>query len=199
MANAIWDDLEGRLEIVLPPGQELIRPAPGLITTTVNHLEKLAGLSFPTSYREFLLRLGPGELAGHFHIYAPIPEGVGGPANDYYDILKENETIRDPEGDWVTTGDPALVGRLILFASTSGGDWFFWDPADVRDPASHEYGIYARASDGSGTQVELVASSFATFITGVCLQNGYPDTDRSRTPECTFWPAWPTRAKPLTA
>src|SRR5947209_8698265 len=144
MSDATWDELVARLKLLIPEGQELDAPTPEALDAALGDLERMAGFHFPASYRAFLHRFGPGELAGYFHIYAPIPEGVGSPAREYYDIVKENEVIRDPEGNWVNTADPALVQRLILFASTGAGDWLFWDPVDERDAGRHEYGIYGR-------------------------------------------------------
>jgi hypothetical protein len=192
MAEPLWNELAGRLKIVIPEGQELDAPAPAALDGALDDLERQAGFHFPESYRRFLHTFGPGELAGHFHIYAPIPDGVFGPAREYYDIVNENEVIRDPEGEWSDIGDPELIPRLILFASTTDGGWLFWDPADVRDPQRHEYGVYGHAPENPG-KVELVATSFKELITGVCLGKGFPAAEGTYQPVWEFWPAWPMK------
>jgi hypothetical protein len=48
---------------------------------------------------------------------------------------KQREMLEDPEGYWASSVTLEVLRRLLLFASTEGGDWFFWDTADVRSKA----------------------------------------------------------------
>jgi hypothetical protein len=154
-----------------------------------------AGLRLPHSYREFMHWFGPGALSTWFHICVPIPPRFRGRVADVYDMDKRRETLDDPEGYWATSVPPEVLRRLVLFASTEGGDWFFWDTADTRSKAGHEYGVYGHAHQDSGGEVELIAPSFKAFVTEVGLGGRYPFGGRRRKPEWTFWPAWPSKKR----
>ena len=68
-----------------------------------------------------------------------------------------------------------------MFASTGGGDWYFWDTEDGRDAARREYGVYYHAREYSGDKIKLVAPSFESFVTEICLGPQYPhDRDEPR-------------------
>ena len=104
--------------------------------------------------------------------------------------------IQDPEGYWATTCDPNRLQQLVLFASTEGCDWFFWDTADVRNVRGREYGIYGHSRGNSDAKVELVAPSFKAFITQVCLASVYPFSSHEREEvPWSYYPAWPSQPR----
>jgi hypothetical protein len=114
---------------------------------------------------------------------------------DVFDMDRQREMLHDPEGYWVSLVDPDVLPRLVLFASTEGGDWFFWDTADMRNPAGREYGIYGHTHSSFGGKVGLMAPSFEAFITDIGLGERYPFTQEPRSPKWTYRPAWPTKQK----
>jgi len=191
----MWKDLADSLKLQTLRGFAFVRPPAKDVDAGLSACEDQLGIRLPASYRAFVRQFGPGELTGYFHIYAPPYRGVRGRALEHWDILRENEAVRDPRGFWASDTDPALVGRLVLFASTIGGDWFFWDTADLRDARAHEYGVYGHERGAGGGEVELVAASFEQFIRDVCLGRGYPRCNEEWQPELAFSPAWEARAK----
>jgi hypothetical protein len=150
--------------------------------------EEASGLKLPEGYRHFALRLGPGDVGGdHFRIAAP-----GYPKNrDTVDLAKMSKRYRGladlPHEDLAAKyDDPERVRRLVAFCDTGGGDYYGWDPQDVRDAASHEYGVYLVPRHGKS--VENVAGSFLEFIGEYCLGPGYRAKflDRSLAPRKVF-------------
>ena len=99
-------------------------------------------------------------------------------------------------GYWADVGDADKLQRLVLFASTEGGDWFFWDTTDVRDARKHEYGTYYHSRNNMDGKVVLVAPSFKAFVLETALATNYPFSDEKRVFELEHWPGWP--AKPIT-
>jgi SMI1-KNR4 cell-wall len=191
----MWKDLADRLELQLSPGLAFVRPPAKDIEGGLSACERELGLALPASYRAFVHQFGPGDLSGFFRIYAPPYRGARGRALRFWDITRENEAVREPDRWWAGEADPALLTRLVLFGSTGGGDWFFWDTADMRDARAHEYGVYAHQHGDQAGEVEPVAGSFERFVREVCLGRGYPSSDDEWHPLLAFSPAWQARAK----
>ena len=191
MPSANWDALPEKLTPDYA-SDALDRPTRDELDATMNDYESRSGFRLAFSYREFLHRFGPGELAGYFRISGPIPQRLRGPVSDVFDIDLQRAMIEGTE-DYQAGVLPTATRRLVLFAETIGSDWLFWDVRDVRDPGRAEYGVYG-FSRGSRDRGELVAESFADFITEVCLGRGFPVYPRHpREPEWRFSPAWPVR------
>jgi hypothetical protein len=167
----IWDTLSESLEV-----QAFRDVVAKLRPDDLDGYEARTGLKLPESYREFVLRFGPGELASTFQIAAP------GYAR--YDVKVDLDRLTpwfrrvsglDTRSDAElanTYDDPARARRVVLFCTTFGGDYYGWDPQDVNDPAAPEYAVYILARHD--TRVRKVADSFRAFIEDYCLGDGYP-------------------------
>ncbi len=192
MANAVWDDLPAKIKVPVAAGYVCDRPSPTELKASLDDYEARAGFTLPATYREFLHRFGPGELAGYFRISGPIPARLRGQVSEAFDIDAQKAMLDDPEGYWAESVAPTLSKRLVLFAETIGGDWLFWDIDDVRDASRSEYGVigFARGSRHGGRPV---AGSFAEFIITVCLGQGFPVTNYPWEPRWEFIPGWPVR------
>ena len=193
MAKVIWSRLPQRLEVLVRDGETLNRPSPAELDATLDDYEARAGFPLPKSYREFMHWFGPGVLSTWFQMCGPIPTRFRGRVAKVYDMDKRREVLEDPDGYWARSVTPEVLRRFVLFASTEGGDWFFWDTADVRSKAGHEYGIYGHAHENSGGEVELIAPSFKAFVLDVGLAGRCPFRGGRGKPECSYWPAWPSK------
>jgi hypothetical protein len=193
MPRVVWNQLPERLTVLVPAGRTLDPPSPYEFDVALNEYESQAGFCVPASYREFLHWFGPGELSGYFQVCAPVPARFRGAVADVFDIGKQREMLQDPEGYWATSVDPERGRRLVLFAATGGGDWFFWDRGDMRDAHRREYGVYGHSQSNISGEVELMAPSFEAFVTEIGLGERYPFSKEQRSPQWTYWPAWPTK------
>lgn len=200
MPKVVWSQLPQRVKLLLREGEVLERPTSRELDAALDGYEGRAGFRFPLAYREFVHRFGPGSLtASWFELAAPIPPRFRGRVADVYDIDKQREMIHDPNGYWATSCDPDKLRRLVLFASTEGGDWFFWDTTDVRNASQREYGIYGHAHQNHGAKVELVAPSFKAFVTQLCLGPVYPFSNNERREvQWVHCPAWPSKPRKRT-
>jgi hypothetical protein len=195
MAKPVWSLLPQRIETLVRKGQSFDKPTPAELTAALDDYEVRAGFRLPKSYREFMQWFGPGALSEWFQVCGPIPSRLRGQVARVYDIDRQREMLEDPDGYWATSVSPEFLRRLVLFASTEGGDWFFWNTADVRSRAGREYGVYGHAHENCGGQVELIAPTFKAFVTDVCLGDRDPFTGNEREPEWNFWPAWPVKKR----
>jgi hypothetical protein len=195
MPRVGWGQLRERIELLVRDGDALDRPTERELDTALNDYEARAGFRLPLAYREFVHWFGPGWFtASWYRVAAPIPTRLRGRVADVYDIDRRQEMLHDPKRYWATACDPVKLRSLVLFASTEGGDWFFWDTADVRSTSRHEYGIYGHEHGSGKAAVEFVAPSFKAFVTQVCLEPVYPFSDNE--PREVRWahlPAWPSK------
>jgi len=197
MPNVVWDQLPERMELVVRKGEVFDRPAQAELAAVFQEYEDRAGFKLPLRYREFITWFGPGMFTGEwFAIAAPTPARFREEVGDVFDLDKQQEMVLDPEGYWASSCDPGKLKQLVLFASTEGGDWFFWDTSEVRNASEHEYAIYGHARHWSEAKVEFVALSFEAFITDVCLAPVYPlGSNEEREVEFVHEPAWTARRK----
>lgn len=111
----------------------------------INKAEQALGCSFPPSYKEFLLKLGCGDIGG-FEVYGVVGE----------DFV--NSGI--PDAVWVTLkerSDAGLATQFVLIAEDGMGSYFALDTSQRRsdgecpvvlwDPGS---GVGERAADDFG-------------------------------------------------
>ena len=137
-------------------------------TQELDQFEKDHGVKLPLSYRSFAQRFGAGELAGHYRIAVPSP------ADNPYSLARYNRDAHGPEEDaiWEGQAPPEVIPRLLFFANTIGGEYFAWDPQDVKDPSESEYAVlwFPRSLGG-----EIVANSFHEFIEDYCLNQHRED------------------------
>jgi hypothetical protein len=196
MANVVWSQLPQRVKLLARDGQAVELPTTRELDAALDDYEVRAGFRLPLSYREFVHWFGPGSFTGSwFDLAAPIPKAYQGHVADIYDIEKQREMIQDAEGYWATTCDPEKLKRLVLFASTEGGDWFFWDTGDIRNATQREYGVYGHSRSTSDAKVDLIAPSFKAFVTQVCLGPLYPFSNERRDVEWVHYPAWPNKTR----
>lgn len=191
----MWKSLYQRL--VTDEGLELVRPPEEKIDAALKRIEGELGIRLPASYAAFIREFGPGEIGGYFRIYGPPIPGFRDCGND---ILEENRSWRDPDGMWAESGDPKLVARLVCFSTTIGGDACFWDPEDVRNSRTHEYGIYVLSRGSMDMKVRDAAGSFKEFVERHCLANefvkivgGHGFDEAEGGPPQRFLPAWRTK------
>lgn len=156
----MWKRLYNTLEIV-GEGNPLPKPE----KQAISDLEKELHFKFPREYRKFLSVFGAGLLGGDILILSP-----GYPDHDVYDLKWRYEAIHINDDSWILKykeDSPEFIRRIIPFATSFGGDRFFWDPEDVRDPQTHEYGIYNRPRHDDN--FFLVATAFRKFVLDICL------------------------------
>lgn len=160
MAADKWRERLQQIQVVVN-----FDPVPLPTEAALDAYEQDTGTRLPQSFREFLLKFGPGELADEYQIVSPGYEDY----SDAVDLATLNRrfqgytsmTQRTDESLAEEFGDAARARRLVLFASTFGGDRYGWDPDDVRDPAEPEYGIYLVPHPGP---IKEVATSFVEWV-----------------------------------
>lgn len=139
MANVEWNELPQRVEVLVSDPEALDRPDAAELNEALDEFESRAGFRLPASYREYMHLFGPGALSGWFQICGPIPSRLLSEVSDVYNIDQQREMVADPEGYWATTVSEDTLRRMAIFASTEGGDWFFWDivaTSAIRPPMS---------------------------------------------------------------
>ena len=134
--------------------------------TDCDAFEQQTGFKLPTDYREFIKVFGPGQFCGILEILSP-----GFPDTRSMDLLTWNVNAKrgyTSERARKDFSDLERVARIVYFISTSSANHIGWDPEDVRDEQTHEYGIYGTRD----YEVEEVAGSFRKFIQDFCLGQG---------------------------
>jgi hypothetical protein len=154
----VSDDSYEQLTIVTFPGFEpVVKPTIG----SVDAFEASTGFKLPTSYRQFTLSYGPGELAEYLRIRAP-----GYPGDIDLDLAEYNRFLHS--GDDLlreTYGQPELLASLWYFGSSFMGDSFGWNASEPTGTGKFEYAIYALPRVGKNTV--KVALSFNEFVRGI--------------------------------
>jgi hypothetical protein len=194
MAKPVWNQLPQRIKTLVRSGEDIDRPSPDELDGALNAYEEQAGFHLPASYREFMHWFGPGALSEWFQVCGPIPTRLRGQVAKVYDIDRQREMLQRPGGYWASSVSPEVLRRLVLFAATEGGDWFFWDTADLRSKSHREYGVYGHPHSNGG-EVQFITPSFKAFVTEVGLGKRYPFSNEDREPEWSFWPAWPSKKR----
>src|SRR4051812_18971898 len=106
MPNEVWVTLSERLEAAVCPGYVIDRPSPAELDAALDDYEARSGFRLPASYREFMHKFGPGELAGYFRISGPIPSRLRGKVPEAFDIVAQQALLEDPQGYWATAVAP---------------------------------------------------------------------------------------------
>jgi len=140
--------------------------------SALDEFEHNSGFLLPESYRRFVLRFGPGTFENIDEATVASP---GYPKTyDDYDLARLNRGygVRDwPDDEIRMSFGPNVdrVRRLILFASTSGGDRYGWDPLDPTDESAHEYGVYLLPRHGKPL-MRRTGKTFAEFVATRCFR-----------------------------
>jgi hypothetical protein len=161
----MWEDLAETLVIQPTLGSPLSKPQ----DKDLELLEKQSGFQLPVSFREFVKRFGPGEIGRYFRIYSPRC-GKKVSQADLYEYVQSFENNRIALAKCFK--EEGLIRRMVPFSDTIGGDVIAWDPEDVTDATTHEYGIYLIPR--SDTRVVRLVDSFEAFIEAVCLGKLFP-------------------------
>ena len=188
----MWKRLYRRL--VTETGRDIIRPPERKIDAALRGAEAILGVRLPTQYKGFIRQFGPGTLADEFCILAPVVPGSG---CSRYDLVGRQSEVRHPKTSyWGQKGKPGLVARLICFCGTIGGLIIFWDPADVCNRRTWDYGIYFLPRNDQNAAVRELAGSFREFVEFVCLGRGFDRLggyEDGSLPKQQFQTAWPAR------
>jgi hypothetical protein len=144
-------------------GKPLPKPTDQLIAA----FEQRSHCKLPTGYKDYIKVFGPGELAWEYQILAPGYADQG----DLVDLELFNRKLHSVFTDdfLVHRADPDQVVRMLYFCRTGSGEAIGWDPLDVQDCISMEYGIYLLARDDRS--LRKLADSYEDFIEDVCLGN----------------------------
>jgi len=132
----------------------------------LDEFERTSGFHLPESYRRFVLRFGPGTFDSIDEVSVASP---GYPKTyRYFDLARLNraDVVRDwPDDEIQMSFGPnvARVRRLILFATTSGGDRYGWDPLDLTDESAHECGVYLLPRHGKPL-MRRTGKNFVEFV-----------------------------------
>ena len=117
----------------------------------VDSAEAALGLTFPSTYKTFLLNLGCGDIAG-FEVYGVIN-------SDY-----ENSGI--PDAIWLTLkerSDSGLSEDLILIGTRGDGAYYAIDMAQIKSDGEAPV-IYWVAGAQNDRMQQVIASDFGSFL-----------------------------------
>jgi hypothetical protein len=126
---------------------------------TLNKFETETGLKLPTSYRQFAMAFGAGELAGFYRIYAPLPKRYRFQGSSVFDLAAENERIRPHLGDY---DFPSGSADYWVFCTDGGGIMYAWN---AKERSKYEYRIYGLVHND---EVHLAAETFPEFVEHCC-------------------------------
>ena len=173
-----WAELYASLELREIQGFPLPKPT----DSSLDQYEAKSNFRLPKSYRDFIKVFGPGMLGDDFTVRAP---GYFKPTttersqafNWWTDLEYFNQSIRKSEliaDDGVAKAlfqDIERIRSCVFFADNTGGEIIGWDPGDLRNGSSYEYGIYILIRHVK--QPTLLAVDFSSFITDVCFGTRY--------------------------
>jgi hypothetical protein len=176
-----WDVIKSKT--FLPPDRPL-RLFP--IAAELEGYEVKSGFALPRSFREFATTFGAGTIEpGDWRFAVPgIPDPFGGRYTDPTSLTRwfmqgREGTLADEYDDTVR------ARRLVLFCSNESYDFFGWDPLDVTEPESHEYGIYLLGR--YDTRVLRLAKRFRRFVLDYCFRGTIGmDEDAADSEGCVY-------------
>jgi hypothetical protein len=156
----VWDDLEKRLVI------DHVNSLGGVVVLKprledLDRFERESGFKLPDSYREFVLTFGPGCFDPGFYFYSP-----GFPSDRRVDLAAVNHSFKSQKSE-------GLYQSFFRFCNRDDfhGSWG-WDPEDVTDPDTHEYGVYLLQGEGYDGP-HRVASTFHEFVVSYVFGGGF--------------------------
>jgi hypothetical protein len=142
-------ELEQALDAMRASGQTHVkgRRDPALVAAA----ERALGLTFPPTYRRFVLDMGAGGV-GAFEVY-----GVTG--DDF-----TNSSV--PNGIWVTLSDRAagMPGHLVVVGETGMGENYVLDTSRTDATGECPVVIWVPGASQPGDELEHVADDFGTFL-----------------------------------
>jgi hypothetical protein len=124
---------------------------------TIATFERAHELALPKSYREFSVLFGAGELCGFYRFHVPLDR------KDEYDLSTYNVGLQGEQrkDHWAEYGQSEIVGHLLFFCSTIGGEFYAWRTNEITNQHDHEYAVYHFLRSPS---LEKVAQTFQEFF-----------------------------------
>ena len=158
MTIAKWTKLLSNLETITTQGE--VSPVDSL---ALDEFEAEYGKKLPSSYREFCMVFGAGQLGNHFNIAVP---GYRGSAVtfDVQHLTRSQIALADQFAELGV--DPTQVKRGLFFALDSDGSNHFFDTDKVYGKRRHEYAIYTLFRD---CRLKRTADTFWQFVNDFCL------------------------------
>jgi hypothetical protein len=149
-----WEEVYNRIHLYHSP--DWIRvPRPS--DAELDRVEAQLGSRLPRSYREFLKRFGPGELAHRLRL-TPISV-TNRPNFTLVEETVENRTFfstrKAKNKDWLE--------RVVYYGCNAGGDFYAWDPNELVNSTDGECPVYwLPCHDEDDPQAQ--AGSFFEFV-----------------------------------
>ena len=163
-STSFFERLKLKLEAKIKKGMQKVV----LNKTSIRKCERALEFSFPNSYHEFLLSIGPGTFRRYFFIDGPKVQGSNNKGiTSRIKMTRGNSVLAD------VYEDAEVIGRMIPFGDTIAGDIFFWDPSDVTNRKQNEYGVFVLPRDSY--RITRVSSTFLGFFRDVCFGHGFED------------------------
>lgn len=164
-----WSE-RNRIEVIYDSNWRYYLPA---TPEDLARFEKKARFQFPAAYRTLATTIGAGQLANYFRFLTPFAKD---PAIDLveYNSLEQAE-LKQMKKSAGPVDHQAQLQRMVHFCTNYMLHSFAWDPQDVTDAQTHEYGIYF-VSRRRDQPPKRVAASFDEFIETFCLGGGYEQT-----------------------
>ena len=186
---ASWNAIKSQIQIFLSGEPALNLPS----TEDLDRFESSTGFLLPLDYRDFVLSFGLGSFepgtwyfaVPGFHDEAPNYDPTG-----LTEFLRTGSGFdeRSDEDLAKEFDDPQRARRLLLFCTTATNDFFGWDPEDVTDADTREYGIYMLGR--YDTRVTRLATTFREFVLNYCFEgamkpdgSGYQKVPEGREPD----------------
>jgi hypothetical protein len=128
--------------------------------------EELLGVRFPPSYRQFLLKLGCGDVAGA----------------EFYGIV--DDKLREgpiPNGIWLTLDERETAGlppKMVLVGFTGMGGYYALDLSRVAE--NREAPVVMWQAGAPASACPVIANDFGTFFldeVSIALGEDAPDDD----------------------
>ncbi len=165
----VWDDLKKRLVVIYVDSMgsdKVLKPK----VKDLDHFERESGFRLPDDYREFARMFGPGKFDAGWKFATP-----GFPNIKSYDVdlALLNHQIQSQKA----TG---LYQNFFRFCGKEDFQGYWgWNPEDVTDPDTHDYGIYLLMGDRYDGP-HKVASTFHVFVISYVFGGGFERQEEGR-------------------
>ena len=147
----------------------------------LDDFEIQSGVKLPQSYRTFCTVFGAGELSECYRITVP---GYSGEAA-FVDLHNLNSEMHVGLEWEEYSPDPKQFQRAIIFANDVARNIYFWDPSELTDAATSEYGFYVKHEDW---ETKRLADTFWDLVNEVWLGERHVELFNDEPQHC-FQPA----------
>lgn len=151
------------------------------IVKQIPQFEKEWNFRLPDSYKAFMEEFGPVSVAGGYQIMPPVGK------KEFSDIASYNTSVRKFVKDNLSDMRkckkwyPQLM-RVIIFGSDYCGDNYAWDPLEVTNHTTCEYGVYYVVRESERWPPKKIADNFQEFIEEFLLGGGLATLDADLEP-----------------